>query len=86
VLVILNTSGKSRSATKKNTEALLEASKDDGQEANTKSAKCTYMVISHHQNAGQSLNLITATESFEEMAKFRHSGMTLTNQNCIHEA
>jgi hypothetical protein len=36
---------------KKNTEALIEASKEVGLEVNTGESK--YMLISHHQNAGQ---------------------------------
>jgi hypothetical protein len=35
---------------KKNTEALIEASKEDDLEVNTEKSK--YILISHHQNAG----------------------------------
>jgi hypothetical protein len=41
---------------KKITEALLEASREVGLEANTEKTK--YMTMSHHQNAGQNRNLL----------------------------
>jgi hypothetical protein len=34
-----------------------------------------------HQNSGQNQNIRTANESFENVAKFKYLGMTLTNQN-----
>jgi hypothetical protein len=37
---------------KRNTQTLIEASKDIGLEVNTEKTK--YMLLSHHQNAGQS--------------------------------
>jgi hypothetical protein len=36
---------------KKNTQILIDASKEVGREVNTKKTK--YMLLSHHQNAGQ---------------------------------
>jgi hypothetical protein len=39
----------------------------------------------HHQNAGQNHNLLIIDISFENGAKFKHLGMTITHQNCIPE-
>jgi hypothetical protein len=42
------------------------------------------MLMSRHQNAGQNHNIKRASGSFENVAKFKYSGMTI-NQNMIHE-
>jgi hypothetical protein len=39
--------------------------------------------MSLHQNPGQKHNIKTANISFENMAKFKYLGMTVTNQNLI---
>jgi hypothetical protein len=43
------------------------------------------MIVSRHQNSGQNQNKRTANESFENVAKFKHLGMTLINQNDIRD-
>jgi sorting nexin-29 len=68
---------------KKNAEALLDASKETGLEVNSEKTK--YMFMSRHQTTGQSNYKRVANKSFENVAKFKYLGSTLTDQNCIHE-
>jgi hypothetical protein len=62
----------------KNTESLLEATRDTGLEINAEKTK--YMIMSFHPNSGQNQNLRIAYESFENVAKFKYLGTTLTNK------
>jgi hypothetical protein len=68
---------------KRNKEALLKASRDDGLEINTEKTK--YVVVSHHQNVGPEKNLLTVNKSYEKVAKLKSLGTTLTSQTCIRE-
>jgi hypothetical protein len=43
------------------------------------------MFTFHHQTRGQNHYIWAATKSFENEAKFKYLGTTLTDQNCIHE-
>jgi hypothetical protein len=67
----------------KNTEAVLEARREDGVEVNTE--KTRYMVVSRHQNVGQSHNLQIANKSHENVEKFKSLRAAVTNKNYIHE-
>jgi hypothetical protein len=68
---------------RKNTEALSEASRVTGQEVNTE--KIEYIIVSRHQNAERSHNVLLANESFENVANFKYLRTIVTNQNYLHE-
>jgi hypothetical protein len=41
------------------------------------------MLLSRHQNVGKNWDIKVASRSFENVAKLRYLGMTVTNQNLI---
>jgi hypothetical protein len=67
----------------KNTEPLIDASKEAGLEINVEKTK--YMLISRNQNAGQYRDIEIANISFENVSQFKYLGTTVTNQNFIQE-
>jgi ankyrin repeat protein len=68
---------------KKNTQTLIDASKEVGLEVNTEKTK--YMLLSRHQNAGKNHHIEIADRWFENVAQFRYLRTTVTNQNLIQE-
>jgi hypothetical protein len=75
----VNLLGDSVNTIKENTETLLQANRDVGLEINAEKTK--YIIKSRQPNQ----NISIANESFENVTKFQYLGMTLTNQNDIHD-
>jgi hypothetical protein len=75
--------GGSARAVKKNTEALVAATKEIGPEVNAD--KTNYMVMSQDQNAGQNHGVKIDSSSFERVEEFKYLGTILTNQNFMQE-
>jgi hypothetical protein len=68
---------------KKNTEALLNASKEAGLEVNTEKTK--YMLMSRSQKIVQKHSMKIWNMSFKDVAKFKYLGTTLTDRKCMQE-
>jgi hypothetical protein len=71
--------GKNIDTIGKNTEVLLDASKEGGLEVNSEKSK--YMLMSRTK-AGQKHSIMIVNRSFEGVVKFKYLGTTLTDQNC----
>jgi hypothetical protein len=68
---------------KKNTETLVDASRETELEINLE--KTNYMLLSHHRNADQNRNIKMAHRIFENMSWFKYLGMRVTNKHLIQE-
>ena len=79
----VNILGRSVHTVKKNTEALVAASKETGLEFNADRTK--YMVMSPDQNAERSHSIKNDNSSFERVEQFRYWGTILANQTAIQE-
>jgi hypothetical protein len=75
--------GENRDTIQKNTKALLDASKEVGLEVNPDKTK--YMLVSRCEKAEQRQSIKIGNRPFEDVAKFKYLGTTLTDQNCIYE-
>jgi hypothetical protein len=78
-----NITGRSVHTIKKNTEALVIASKENGLEVNADKTK--YMFMSRDQNEGRSHDIKIDNSCLERVEQFRYLGTTLTNQNSIQK-
>jgi hypothetical protein len=67
----------------KNTQTLIETSKEVGVEVNVEKTK--YMLVSRDHNAGQNREIKIGNRSFEYVSQFKYLGTTVTNQNLIQE-
>jgi hypothetical protein len=67
----------------KNTETLIDASKEVGLEVHVEKTK--YMLVSRDQNAGQNRDMKIGNRLFENVSQFKYLGTTVTNQNLIQE-
>jgi hypothetical protein len=68
---------------KRNTETLIDASKEVGLKINIMKTK--YMLLSRHQNVGQNRDMKIANRSFENVSHFKYLRKTVTNKNVIQE-
>jgi hypothetical protein len=75
----INLLGDNIDTIEKNTEILIDTSKEVGLEINVEKTK--YMLLSRHRNAGQNRDIKIANRSFENVSQFKYLGTTVTNQN-----
>jgi hypothetical protein len=67
----------------RHTKTLIDASKEVGLELNVEKTK--YMLVSDHQNAGQSQDITIKNRPLKNVIAFKYLGTTITNQNLIQE-
>jgi hypothetical protein len=68
---------------KKKIETLTDASKEVGLEVDMGNTR--YVLLNHHQNAGQNHYTKISTRSIENVTQLKYLGMTVTNQNLIYD-
>jgi hypothetical protein len=68
---------------KKNTEFLIDPSKEKEVGLEVNAAKTKYMFLFCKQNAGKNHNIQIVKRCFENVAQLKYLGMTVTNQNLI---
>jgi hypothetical protein len=78
-----NIVGEHTDTTEENTGALFDAGNEFGLKVNPEKTK--YILMSRSQKIGQKYSIKIANRSFEDVAKFKYLGTTLTDQNCMCE-
>jgi hypothetical protein len=68
---------------KRNTEALIDASKEVGLEVNAEKTK--YTLLSRHKNVEQNQNVKKANRSLQNVTKFKELGTTVIDTNFIQD-
>jgi hypothetical protein len=68
----INLLGDNIDTTEKNTETLIDASKEDDLEVSAENIK--YVLLSHHQIAGHNHNIKISNRSFENVSQFMYLG------------
>jgi hypothetical protein len=81
--VDMNLLGDNIDTIEKNTDTLIDASKEVGLEINVEKSK--YMLLPRQQNIGENRDMKIANRSFENVSQFKYLGTTVTNQNLIHK-
>jgi hypothetical protein len=79
----VNLPGLNKDTRKRNTETLINASKEGGLKMYVEKTK--YMLLYRDQNAGQHRDMKIANRSFENISQFIYLGTTVTNHNLIQE-
>jgi hypothetical protein len=64
---------------KKNTETLIDASKEAVLEVNVEKTK--FMLLSRHQNIGQNWDIKIGDRSFRNVSQLNYLGTTVANKN-----
>jgi hypothetical protein len=67
----------------KNTETLIDGSKEVGLEINIEKTK--YMLLSRHQNVGWNREIKIANRLLGNVPQFKYLGTTVTDENLIQE-